>query len=41
MGNIGDDQKEYEFQPLEVPGVEPVKEPAAPTPEPVKEPVPA
>lgn len=44
MGNIGDDQEEYEFEPLEQPSVpEPAVAPApAPAPsEPVKEPVPA
>jgi hypothetical protein len=36
MGNIGEDQREYEFEPF--PATEPMKEPAAPTPAPVKEP---
>lgn len=40
-GNIGDDQKEYEFEPF--PDTEPVKEPSVPTPAPapVREPEPA
>lgn len=33
MGDIGQPQKEIEFEPI--PATEPVKEPAAPTPEPV------
>lgn len=37
MGQIGEPQKEIEFEPF--PATEPVKEPAAPTPAP--EPVPA
>jgi hypothetical protein len=37
MGQIGEPQKEIEFEPF--PATEPVKEPAAPTPTP--EPVPA
>jgi hypothetical protein len=39
MGNIGDNPREYEFEPM--PATEPVVEPAAPTPAPAQDPVPA
>lgn len=38
MGNIGGDQKEYEFEPIEIPEEIPVPEPD-PTPVPEREPV--
>lgn len=39
MGNIGDNPREYEFEPLTAPSVpEPIRTPA---PAPVEEPVPA
>lgn len=34
MGDIGDDQREYIFEPLEVPGTTVPVEPAAPAVEP-------
>lgn len=37
MGNIGKPEKRIELEPL--PESEPVREPAAPTPQPVEEPV--
>lgn len=43
MGDIGDNPREYEFEPLTQPATEPVTAPATPAPveQPAEEPVPA
>lgn len=41
MGHIGDNPREYEFEPLEVPGREPLPYPEPAPVEPEREPVPA
>lgn len=43
MGDIGDNPREYEFEPLTTPATEPVTVPvpAPASPEPAEEPVPA